>query len=415
MLKIKTKFPGVRYRLHNNRKHGVQFDRCYFVRHRVDGKEIEEKVGWASHGETAKSAADLLAELSRNKTTGDGPRTLKEKRTLADTIRQCEIEQKRALAEAARIEQEENQPLKRVFHNDYLPYSSNNKKPKSIKTEIFLFENWISPVMGKKPLKGISVFDCERLKKRMRDAGKAEATVQYGLALLRQIYNIARKLKIYFGDNPVLEVEKPKFDNRKQRYLSAEDTERLMAALKKRNLRLYRMAMISLHAGLRFGEIVNLVWGDLNFDEGIILLRDPKNAENRFSFMTESLKAELKTMKPGKPSDPVFTGRNGAKLTHLSNTFMSVVAGTGMNADITDRRQQFTFHSLRHQFASNLVAMGADLYKVQLLLGHKTSEMTQRYSHMRPGDLRAAVNQLDDFMKKPEAGQVVSIERAESE
>lgn len=46
--KFKTKYPGVRARKHATRKHGVRFDECYFIRYRVDGKQVEEMFGWLS-------------------------------------------------------------------------------------------------------------------------------------------------------------------------------------------------------------------------------------------------------------------------------------------------------------------------------------------------------------------------------
>ena len=55
----------------------------------------------------------------------------------------------------------------------------------------------------------------------------------------------------------------------------------------------------------------------------------------------------------------------------------------------------FRFHDMRHTFATRLVQRGVDLYKVQRLLGHKTSLMTQRYAHHSPESLREGVNVLD--------------------
>jgi len=56
--------------------------------------------------------------------------------------------------------------------------------------------------------------------------------------------------------------------------------------------------------------------------------------------------------------------------------------------------KNFTWHDLRHTFASRLVMAGVDLRKIQDLMGHKTIEMTVRYTHLRRDDLNEAVETL---------------------
>jgi len=53
------------------------------------------------------------------------------------------------------------------------------------------------------------------------------------------------------------------------------------------------------------------------------------------------------------------------------------------------------FHDLRHTFASHLIMAGVDLRTVQALMGHKTIQMTMRYSHLAPENLKGAVEKLD--------------------
>jgi site-specific recombinase XerD len=57
--------------------------------------------------------------------------------------------------------------------------------------------------------------------------------------------------------------------------------------------------------------------------------------------------------------------------------------------------EDFRLHDLRYSFASRLVQRGENLFSVQVLLGHKSGAMTQRYSHPNPECLRGAVEALD--------------------
>ena len=94
-----TKYPGVRYREHKTRKHGVQPDKYFAIRYMHDGKQKEEGLGWASQGWDAKRASEELSRLRHANRTGEGPQTLEEKRLKAeDERRQRAIEEKRHIS-----------------------------------------------------------------------------------------------------------------------------------------------------------------------------------------------------------------------------------------------------------------------------------------------------------------------------
>ena len=76
----KATFPGVRYRVHPTRKQGVNADRYFTIRYRLDGKGREEGLGWASQGMTARKAASCLSKLIEAQRTGNGAQTLAEQR-----------------------------------------------------------------------------------------------------------------------------------------------------------------------------------------------------------------------------------------------------------------------------------------------------------------------------------------------
>jgi integrase len=97
---------------------------------------------------------------------------------------------------------------------------------------------------------------------------------------------------------------------------------------------------------------------------------------------------ELRRRTGGK--DPIFTSRNGGEsLRGPRHWFKDAIR----EAKIKD----FTWHDLRHTFASRLVMTGTDLRTVAELMGHATIQMTMRYSHLAPEHKLAAADRLAFF------------------
>ena len=148
--------------------------------------------------------------------TGKGPQTLAEKRDLENEKKEM------AKAEQERMEKE-NLTFSNYFTERYFPEAKINKHWRSYSREDSLFRIWIEPVVGKMPLKDIRPFHLERIKKNMFDAEKAPRSIQYALAVVRQIFNHAIRNDFFMGDNPARKVKKPKVDNRRIRFLTHEE------------------------------------------------------------------------------------------------------------------------------------------------------------------------------------------------
>ena len=91
---------------------------------------------------------------------------------------------------------------------------------------------------------------------------------------------------------------------------------------------------------------------------------------------------------------------------------MRSVNEIGLNDGITDRKQKFTFHGLRHTYASWLVQNGIPLITVQKLLGHSSITMTERYAHLCPDNNAAAMQVLSNIGKtieEPVEQKIVNI------
>jgi integrase len=167
--------------------------------------------------------------------------------------------------------------------------------------------------------------------------------------------------------------------------------------LRKRSQALHDQALLSIHTGMRAGEIFNLRWKDIDFDRDMITLWNTKNKSTRAAFMTDAVRGMLSRRQPleADPQALVFPGRNGVKIKQISESFNRAVNALGFNRNVDDPRQKVVFHTLRHTHASWLVESGTSLYTVKELLGHKNLEMTQRYSHLAPDTLQAAIKSFD--------------------
>lgn len=400
----KTKFLGVRYREHKTRKHGGNRpDKCFSIRYKLNGQDKEEVVGWSSEGVTAESASKMLAQLRENARLGTGPLTLAELRAANEEKNLLEL-QKQIQKQAEHV------TFSSFWASDYFPNAQITKKPGTIASEMWLYNKWIAPVIGDIPLKSLTVREVETIVNKARKDKKSAATIRYLLAIISQVWHKAEILGVVSGDCPCKKIKKPRQDNRRIRFLTEDEASRLLAELAIHSKDMRDIAFLSLYTGMRAGEIHALCWGNVNFANDTIEIMDTKSKRNRSAFMTEEVRAMLTSRynSQGK-AQLIFPGKNGQKRKEVSDTFDRVVNKLGLNDSgeftlnesgeevpvrITDARQRVVFHTLRHTFASWLVQKGVPLYTVAELMGHSTIEMTKRYSHLAPDNLRTAAMQL---------------------
>jgi integrase len=400
---VKTAHRGLRYYEHPNRKHGKKRDRYYAIRFKVDGKEHSYGIGWLSDGvpnEIGKENHDigfeeyclmLLRQYKGNLKAGSGPQSPKENRKIA----KANLEQ--ATAEREQLEKDAV-TFDSFFTDNYLPQAENNKKTRTVTREKGLYNVWIKNSMGRLPMKDIAHWHLERLKKDMKDGEQSPRSIEYALAIVRQVFNVAKKMKVFTGENPTADVDAPKVDNGRMRFLTRDEADKLLNLLKTKSADVHDMTLLSLHVGLRFGEIASLTWADVDIEKKVLTIRDAK-AGSRYAFLTEQAADIFRNRPQEKLSDYVFQGRNG-KLDRISPTFFRAVDELKLNDGIDDPRLQICFHSCRHSYASWMIEQGTDLYTVQKLLGHKTNVMTQRYAHLSENRLRDAAAALGASWQK---------------
>ena len=227
-----TNHPGVRYREHPTRKHGINKDRYFVIRFQFDGQRREERLGWASEGWTSEKASIELASLKKAKITGEGATSLKEKREIENQRRQEEERQKERKKNESTI-------FSHYFDDSYLPVAESNKKKISIASEKIYFEKWIKPVLGKKPFKDIFPIHIEKIKQNLIQAKKKPRTIEYVFAIIRQIWNMARRDGLIDHDSPTKSVKRPRINNERQRFLSHDEARLLLEHIRERSFQTY--------------------------------------------------------------------------------------------------------------------------------------------------------------------------------
>ena len=323
-------------------------------------------------------------KLRQSHRTGEGPATLREKRDLAREKRKAKEVEKERL-------RKENLSFSELMEGHYLPWAKTNKK--HVRDDVIRFKVHLAKPLGEKPLKEITPFILEGVKKRLQEKGLAPATVKHCLALIRQAFNKAVMWGLYAGPNPVKGVKIPRLDNAKLRVLTPEEESLLMSALKPRSQQTYEMSMVSLYSGLRFAEVAGLKWQDIDFEHSIINVKG-KGGRPRKVPLHNRLKELLEARRSAddSPYDLIYPDQKGNVQTRISALFYRVVEQLGLNAG-RERKYRLDFHSLRHTFGTRL-ARRAPITDVRDVLGHANLIMTSRYSHGSADRAMVAVQSL---------------------
>lgn len=381
---------GIRYREHPSRKHGVLPDRYYCVRFSVDGKIVEEGVGWASQGVKPSDCQTLLAELKRNAKTGAGPRTLQEMRADAEAERLEKVRKQRAESEA-------NVSFRQFFEDTFLPDAKSRWTQETTRKAIEHVKNWIDPVTGPLPFSELGLKHINRIKANLADAGRAPRTIQYACRTFSMVWNAAKDHGLVDTDCPTKNnsFRLPRVDNERQRYLTVDEEAALLEAVKKRSHQAHDMAVVALDAALRFGEVASLTWQCVDLENGALRILDTKGGRDRSVPMTSRLKNLFGSMQHGRPGAFVFPRQDGGRQLQIPSAFKRGLVEAKLNEDVTNPKLRASFHTLRHTGASRLVQAGVDLYRVQRILGHSTPTMTARYSHLASEDLSDAIERME--------------------
>jgi integrase len=248
------------------------------------------------------------------------------------------------------------------------------------------------PMLGKRAVTSITPDQLVSWHRQQLAAGYARDSIHAWWTPLRLVLAHAVRQGL-IATNPadqLMSHERPKAGQARKRFLSRDEMRALLESSPPR----YRLPIsVGLFAGLRLSEILGLIWADVDFAGNQLCVRFQMgrdgtrrrlktHAGSRDVILMAELARELKrhrlASRHAGADDLVFTTETGRTLGHRNLT------GRGLGK-ACDRAgvQGVTCHSLRHTFASILIAQGRDPVFVSRQLGHANPAITLRvYAHL---------------------------------
>jgi len=201
-----------------------------------------------------------------------------------------------------------------------------------------------------------------------RSKPRSSATVRNYLIELSRLCTLAVNELRVMEANPCKQVNKPPASREIVRYLSDDERIALLKACKESdNPDLYPVVLFCLTTGCRKGEAMALTWANVDLLRRWAIFPKTKNGESRGVPLTNAVAALLGARKRAEDQPLVFP-------VDITKAWLGAVKRAGI--------EHFRFHDLRHSCGSAMVQNGANLAEVATLLGHKSLQMTLRYSHV---------------------------------
>jgi integrase len=233
----------------------------------------------------------------------------------------------------------------------------------------------LTKYLGNYKLDKITTFHIEKFR---TDRTKADSvkniTINTDVDILSCILNRSVEEGI-IDVNPCSKVKKLKVMQVRDRILTAEEIGHIQNSLKGTKDGL--MILVALFGGLRLGEVLSLKWSDFDFVKAELTFVQSKTGKRLTNPIGDRLLKELAEYKESSKDERLFDSEdvNQKLVVRYSRHFSKLFKKLGI--------ESFTFHNLRHCFASFLSDFGADAFTTQSFLGHASLSQTAHYTHKR--------------------------------
>ena len=210
------------------------------------------------------------------------------------------------------------------------------------------------------------------------------------LSALKSFYKYLTIRTKQLQDNPVADLEYPKLRKSLPKYLTLEQSSRLLKAVSGQNqARDYAILILFLNCGIRRSELVGLNMTDVYEDRIRVV---GKGNKERFVYFGSACRKAIDAYLPIRnemvltDNRALFGSRNGNRISVDAVHALVKKAFIKAGLDAT----QFSAHKLRHTAATMMLSGGVDVKTVQEVLGHENLNTTQIYTHIESTELKIA-------------------------
>ena len=315
------------------------------------------------------------------------------------------------------------------FLNSFLDYNITilNKSPNSIKEYNYDLSNFLKfiaihyKISNEENIKDVNIsnMDISIMKKitlddihsyisyMATDLRSSPATRARKISTIRIFFKYLSSKAKLIPTNPAQNLETPKLGKRMPKYLSLEDSKKLLSTTvnedSRNNIRDYAIITLFLNCGMRLSELVNINIKDIDFSESKLNVIGKGNKE-RTIFLNKACLKVLTDYLSVRPHEGVkFNSRDALFLSErkerISNrTVQQIVKNELKKAGLDTTK--YSTHKLRHTAATLMYQYGnVDIRALQALLGHESIATTEIYTHVNDERVRDAVenNPLADF------------------
>ena len=258
----------------------------------------------------------------------------------------------------------------------------------------YILQNHIRPFLGQMRVASIKPLHISQLYSELHEKGRSNATMQSVHTVLVNIFNEAVKLQVV-TQNVVVAISKPQHKPQEMNIWNQEEVQKFLEVATDTPYEL--VYVLAINTGMRQGELLGLLWDDVDFEKKVIKVRHTITAgSNEVQESTKTASRAEQRLKLGdsyQNMNLVTASTVGTPINpkNLRRNFNSLIKKASV--------PQIRFHDLRHTHASLMLQLGINVKVISERLGHASSKITlDRYSHSLPTMQKEATKAFDNFI-----------------